>query len=204
MNLENNEEACFLEKTPEGQALSVEAGLNLLQANQEIIVSACDHGIVLSSEKWNEFQKSKHSYDAAIFTAIGFPGTIRRPQAFAYVNVANPNSIEPIKTVSVKKPISDFPSQDPLLVGSFWFKNKDILEKGISLLKKNNIRVNGELYLDSVFNLLIDTGYKVANIPLDGYINWGDPDSLAEALYWSDVFCGQKNLVRSRYPGVTE
>ncbi len=204
MHLENNEQVCFLDKTPEGQALSVEAGLNLLQSNQEIIVSACDHGIVLSPEKWTDFQKIKNNYDAAIFTAVGFPGTLRRPQAFAYVNVANADSIEPVQNVSVKKPLSDYPAKDPLLVGTFWFKNKDILEKGINLIKKNNVRVNGELYLDSVFNLLIDAGHKVANLPLDGYINWGDPDSLAEALYWSDVFCGQKNLVRSRYSGVSE
>ena len=137
--------------------------------------------------------------------AFGFPGAQRRPQAFAYVQTGNVSSEFPeVSRVSVKKPISENPSQDPLLVGTFWFKNKSILEKGIQLLKKNDVRVNGELYLDSVFDLLIGQGHRVQIFPLDGYINWGDPDSLAEALYWSEVFEGQKNSMRSRFSGVTE
>ncbi len=207
LQLEKNESAIFLEQTPEGQALSVEAGLKALNESQEIIVSACDHGIVLSSETWKKFQNQKQKPDAAIFTVRGFPGAQRRPEAFAYVQTsdsAHAPQISDVLNVSVKKPISEKPSNDPLLVGTFWFKNKSILEKGIQLLKKKNVRVNGELYLDSVFNLLIAEGHKVLSIPLDGYINWGDPDSLAEALYWSDVHGGQKNSVSLRLSGVTE
>lgn len=207
ISINSNEKIQFLEKTPEGQALSVEAGLDLLNSQQEIIVSACDHGIVLSPEIWNLFNKQKSQFDAAIFTVRGFPGAQRRPQAFAYVKSSDDKSkksIFQVQNVSVKVPISDTPAHDPLLVGSFWFKNKSTLVKGIDLLKKNNVRVNGELYLDSIFNLLISEGHSVADIPLDGYINWGDPDSLAEALYWSDVFSGQNNSIRSRFNGVTE
>lgn len=204
LNLENNETALFLEKTPEGQALSVEAGLALLNPDQEIIVSACDHGIVLSFETWKSFRQLANKPDAAIFTVTGFPGAQRRPQAFAYVKTAKAEMFADVQGVSVKTPISENPSQDPLLVGSFWFKNKSVLEKGIQLLKKKDQRVNGELYLDSVFDLLLAEGFKVKTIPLEGYINWGDPDSLAEALYWSEVFCGHKNSVRPRFSGVTE
>ncbi len=206
LQLENNETAFFLDKTPEGQALSVEAGLSLLNPDQEIIVSACDHGIVLPFSTWKAFRQSPDQPDAAIFTVTGFPGTQRRPEAFAYVKTlpAAEGAFADVQQVSVKKPISEDPAQDPLLVGTFWFKNKSILEKAIQLLKKNNLRVNGELYLDSVFDLLIAEGHKVKIVPLDGYINWGDPDSLAEALYWAEVFGGHKNSVRSRFAGVTE
>jgi hypothetical protein len=40
-------------------------------------------------------------------------------------------------------------------------------------------------------------------IPLDGYICWGEPDALAEALYYADVLGGRRSLRRPRFPGVT-
>ena len=70
-------------------------------------------------------------------------------------------------------------------------------------LVKLDVRVNGELYLDSVFNLLIAKGMTVRTIPLQGYMNWGDPDSLAEALYWQEAWGGHRLDMRSRFPGVT-
>lgn len=107
-----------------------------------------------------------------------------------------------VQSVSVKVPISDHPHQDPLLVGTFWFKNKSILEKSLEQLIQSNRRVNGELYLDSIFNILIENGYKVRTIPLAGYVNWGDPDSLAEALYWKEIFMGHRLSKRQRLEGV--
>jgi len=76
------------------------------------------------------------------------------------------------------------------------------LERGISSLKKSEIQVNGELYLDSIFEILIQEGMKVREIPLSGYLCWGDPESLAEALYWEEIFCGYKIENRSQFPGV--
>jgi hypothetical protein len=62
--------------------------------------------------------------------------------------------------------------------------------------------VNGELYLDSVFECLIESGQTVRMIPLDGYICWGDPDSLAEALYWEEFFTTRSISPRPRFPGI--
>ncbi|MCX7979199.1 MAG: hypothetical protein N2578_09375, partial [Bdellovibrionaceae bacterium] len=59
-----------------------------------------------------------------------------------------------------------------------------------------------ELYLDAVFDLMLEAGLDVRAFELDGYINWGDPDSLAEALYWQEVFIGPRVGKRVRYPGV--
>jgi hypothetical protein len=182
----------------------------------------------------------------------GFPGSRRRPEAFAYVELKNffsseprtstlvqdsqvassdllgsqilssqsstsqlshsqsPGSLSPnsqfpeVKRVSVKTPLSDNPPQDHLLVGTFWFKNKSVLEKALNQLITQDHRVNGELYLDSIFNVMIEQGLKVRIISLDGYINWGDPDSLAEALYWKEVFFGHRLSKRQRLEGVSQ
>jgi hypothetical protein len=193
-----------LDRTPEGQALSVREGLTSLSDSGNILVSSCDHGICLDPAKWRDFI-SDPQCDAAIFCIQNFPGANLRPTAFAYVipDDQESNSQFPIvKSVSVKIPVSSRPSKDHLLVGTFWFKDKALLADGIESLVKTNQRVNNELYLDSIFNIFIQQGKTIRLIPLDGYFNWGDPDSLAEALYWKEVFIGPKSNVRVRLPGV--
>lgn len=208
LSLKSHEAAHFLPETPPGQAFSVQAGLTAIPEQGTLVISACDHSIVIEPTVWEEFQKNPDC-DAAIFTIQGFPGARRRPQAFAYVEVKgdintniNNKTFSEVSRVSVKQPLSSDPTQDHLLVGSFWFKNKSVLEKSLSQLIEKNPRVNGELYLDSIFNLMIENSLKVRIIPLDGYVNWGDPDSLAEALYWKEVFLGHRLSKRQRLEGV--
>ena len=102
----------------------------------------------------------------------------------------------------MKEVVSENPFNNNVLVGTFWFKSSEILIKGIQELKKRNILINNELYLDSVFTCLADMGYIVRMIPLDGYICWGDPDALAESLYWQEIYCAHRVDFRKKIPGV--
>lgn len=196
-------ETKFLKVSPEGQALSTREGVRLLNLKEDVLVSSCDHGIVLSSEAWSKFIQAPDC-DAAIFTVKGFPGAATRPEAFAYVVPDPQEQGKPfplIKSVSVKRAVSEDPVQDHLLVGTFWFSSAKKLDQLIDQLVTENIRVNNELYLDSVFEVLMKEG-RVRMIPLEGYINWGDPESLAEALYWYEIFCARGLHQRPRFPGI--
>jgi len=194
------EKLVSLKETPRGQALSTEAGISSLDLKQEVLVSSCDHGIVLNPVLWKKFQE-KPDCEAAIFTVRGYPGAQVNPNAFAYVLTDGQGIFPEVKKVSVKSPVSQNPIQDSLLVGTFWFKTAEILAEGIKELKRQEILVNGEMYLDSVFQLLIKKGMKVREIPLSGYLCWGDPDSLAEALYWQEIFSGYSMDPRKKFPG---
>ena len=188
-----------LDETPPGQALSCAAGLPELDPERDLVVSSCDHAVVLNPEVWKEFQ-SLNDTDAAIFTVQGYPGALRTPKSYAYVVPEDASLLPVVKDVSVKATVSDQPMNDHLLVGTFWFRTPDIMRKGIDELVARDIRVNGELYLDSIFTILRDLGMRVRMIPLDGFICWGDPASLAEASYWSEVFCGHRLDRRPRFP----
>jgi NDP-sugar pyrophosphorylase family protein len=189
-----------LKETPRGQALSTEAGISSLELKQEVLVSSCDHGIVLDPVLWEKFQKAPDC-EAAIFTIRGYPGAQANPNAYAYVLTDGKGTFPEVKKVSVKLPVSPNPRKDALLVGTFWFRSAEILAEGIKELKKQEILVNGEMYLDSVFQLLIQKGLKVREISLSGYLCWGDPDSLAESLYWQEIFGGYSIDSRKKYPG---
>jgi NDP-sugar pyrophosphorylase family protein len=192
-----------LSETPSGQALSVKAGLSKLEEQGDLIVSSCDHGIVVDPGVWRQF-RSDPDCDAAIFTIQGYPGVNRHPTAFSYVvtDASVTGTCSVVNHVAVKEQVSERPMKDHLLVGTFWFKNKRVLEMWLAELLRRDSRVNDELYLDSVFDCLIQMGRKVRIIPLAGYLCWGDPDSLAEALYWQEIFTGHKIEMRSRFPGV--
>ena len=195
-------ELVALAQTPPGQALSTEAGLPRLDLGREVLVTACDHGIVLPAARWAAF-RDRPDCDAAIFALQGFPGAARRPLAYSYVVPAPGGAPFPlVQCVSLKLNPSTDPLQDHVLVGTFWFREGRILRQGIDELKRRDLRVNGELYLDAVFDCLRELGMRVRMIPLDGYINWGDPDVLAEALYWQEVFTGRRIDRRLRHPGV--
>lgn len=192
-----------LKTTPSGQALSTEAGIDTLDASGEVFVSACDHAIVLDPAKWSRFH-ARPDCDAAIFTVQGFPGTLRRPRAFSYVvpKAGDLSAFPEVERVSVKEPATPDIRKNHLLVGTFWFSSAQLLKAGIEELKKRDIRVNSELYLDSVFDVLASMGKRVRLIPLDGYIGWGDPESLCEALYWQEIFTGRRLDTRPRFPGI--
>lgn len=192
----------FLPSTPAGQALSVEAGLNLVPEGTDVLVSASDHAIAMDGEKWERF-RSAGGCDAAIFTIRGFPGVGRRPHDFSYVSTHPDGEFPRVAAVSVKQPLSADPVADRLLVGSFWFKDVGVLRAGIDLLKESGARTNGEMYLDAVFDFLKARGYTVKAFDLDGYVNWGDPESLAEAMYWHEAFLGHRLDRRPRYPGLS-
>ncbi len=193
----------FLEKTPSGQALSVEAGLLGLDLSIPVLVSACDHGIVMQNSTWQSLIRDSNA-DAAIMTIRGYPLADRFPEKFAYVDVADSEPLSKVKRVSVKKPLSSRPSQDPLLVGTFWFRTGQILKTAIEELKRADLRVNGELYLDSVFNQMIASGLDIRSLQLTGYINWGDPDSFKVAKYWSETFLKRTTLIELVLPCYNE
>lgn len=188
-----------LDEVPPGQALTTEKGVVLLDDQGDVLVSACDHGIVLDPLVWQAFRQNPDCV-AAIFTIKGFPGVLRSPFSYSYVVVKAPSG--EVTKVSVKKPVSEKAQDDHLLVGTFWFKNKGVLADGIERLKAKNELVNNELYLDAVFNEIIASGKKVRIVELNGYINWGDPDSLKESLYWQEQFMGRYLNKRNSYPGV--
>jgi NDP-sugar pyrophosphorylase family protein len=196
------EEHVLLAATPPGQALSTEAGVPRLDPHREVLVSACDHGIAIDPGRWRAFHDDP-GCDAAIFTIDRFPGAARRPLAYSYVVPrADTGPFPLVERVSVKQNTRADPLDDHVLVGTFWFASGALLARGIAELKARDVRVNGELYLDSIFEVLAEAGLRVRMIPLDGYFNWGDADSLAEALYWQEVFCGRRIDRRPRHPGL--
>ena len=90
--------------------------------------------------------------------------------------------------VSVKKAISDDPFNDHAIVGTFYFRKVGYFNKALEQLIQKDIRVNGEYYVDSMVDELVDMGLNVKVFEIDDYICWGTPDDYETFVYWQSFF----------------
>ncbi|MCB0415146.1 MAG: NTP transferase domain-containing protein [Bdellovibrionales bacterium] len=185
MKLSPQSHVVSLDEVTEGQAITCMLGAKNMKKNEPLIVSSCDHGLVWNSQKWTSLLEEDP--DVIVVGQRNYPLAEITPNSFAYISTNEENEID---FVSVKKPISDSPRSDLLLVGTFYFKSVKLMEELIQELVEKSIRVNNEFYLDSVVNLAVERKLKVKCFEAEGYLCWGTPDSLNEFNYWYSYFNG--------------
>ena len=164
----------------EGQAATCLLAKNEINNNEELIIGACDNGMIWNQEN---FLKEKTNADCLIWTFRNNVTVINKPEAYGWVEI---NKLNEAENVSVKVPISSNPINDHAVVGTFWFKNgKQFVEAAEKMIKKNR-RVNNEFYVDECINELIEEGLKVKVFEIDKYICWGTPNDLKTYMYWQN------------------
>ena len=106
--------------------------------------------------------------------------------AFAYCSISGENNVTKI---AEKKCISEKPWHDPMVVGTFWFRNWEIFLEMESCVKLNGSFENTkENFIGVNINYLIQKGYKVKCFWVDRWISFGDPFEYEMIHYWSDFF----------------
>lgn len=54
-------------------------------------------------------------------------------------------------------------------------------------MEKDDDRVNGEFYIDTIIKRMVSKGAKVAAFTVDKYIPWGTPEELRTFDYYAEV-----------------
>ncbi|NQW57336.1 MAG: hypothetical protein HQ456_01370 [Polynucleobacter sp.] len=178
----------IVEKVTDGQASTTLIGLNaLLQEigdnHEPITVGACDNGALYDRIAFDSLQKNPN-IDVIVWGARKHANAVRHPHMYGWID-ADQNGM--IQNISVKTPL-DVPASDPIVIGTFTFRNADILRKCIHSLKKRDGRVNGEFYLDSCINDAIAMGLNCKLFEVDHYLSWGTPNDLKTFEYWQQCF----------------
>ena len=180
----NNTKLIKINRPTTGQASTCMIGCKNIQNNQPITFAACDNGMIYNEKKFiNLFNNDK--VDIIVWGARGYPGAYRNPNMYGWINTYK-NSNE-IKKISVKKKLKD-PYLDPVVLGTFTFKNKKIFKESFSQLKKNKNKINNEYYLDSCINEAINLKYKCYYFEVDYSLCWGTPSDLKTFEYWQACF----------------
>jgi bifunctional N-acetylglucosamine-1-phosphate-uridyltransferase/glucosamine-1-phosphate-acetyltransferase GlmU-like protein len=104
---------------------------------------------------------------------------------YSWLKLKNNNFI---KKVFVKKFIFKNPLKEFAIVGTFYFKNKNIFTNAFKSLLRNKRTTNGEYYIDDLINEAIKLKYKVKNFTVDNYVCWGTPNDLRIFQYFQKIF----------------
>lgn len=168
----------------EGQACTVALAAEHLTPDEPVLVAACDNTHAYDPQRFAALV-SEPQLDAAIWTYRGEARVLVKPRWYGWVSADDQGRVQ---RVGVKRTVSDAPKHDDVISGTFWFQSARFMLDSIARLVANDLRVNGEFYLDSVAALLVAEGRNLKVFRTDKYIGWGTPDELDDYCRWRDYF----------------
>lgn len=177
-------EVLWIDEVLEGQACTTERILDYIPSDKSILISACDNGMFYDSDKFLKLVEDEDN-DVIVWTYTNNYTSYRNPEMYSWVLSDDKNNIEKI---NVKKFFGGNPIEQFAVVGTFFFRNKEVYLNSLQKMYQDMGRVNNEYYIDSLVNYSIDLGYKVKNFEIDEYICWGTPNDLKTYQYWQNFF----------------
>jgi len=175
----------ILEHMTNGQASTCVEGSEGLENDDPVTIAACDNGMIYDSSTFESLMNSD-DIDVIVWGARGYPGAIRSPEMYGWIDV---NEFGVIEDISVKQPLSN-PLIDPIVVGTFTFKKFGDFIKSVERMKSRKALVNGEYYVDTAINDAIALGLRCAVFEVEYYICWGTPNDMRTFEYWQSCFNG--------------
>ncbi|MHA1597589.1 MAG: NTP transferase domain-containing protein, partial [Alphaproteobacteria bacterium] len=171
-----------LDHMTDGQASTCMEAMAEVEAEACLTIAACDNGMLYDADRLGELMQDA-DVDVIVWTASGYPGAIRNPHMYGWVDCDAASG--KIKNVSVKTPLDD-PRTDPIVVGAFTFKKAADFSRSVDRMRQRDGRINGEFYVDSAINDAIALGLNCVIFPIDYYLCWGTPNDLRTFEYWQD------------------
>ncbi len=171
-----------LNEVTQGQACTCEIGLKDTDLDKPLFIGACDNSMIINYKKLDEEIKKS---DVLAFSFRNNIASEKNPKAYGWIKIDNDNNV---KGVSVKIPISDNPRNDHAIVGAFYFRTARIFLDCLKYLYDNDIRVNGEFYVDSCVDSAVKLNYKTRVFEVDKYICWGTPNDYRTFTAYQSLF----------------
>ena len=168
-----------------GQAATCLLAENEIDDNAELFISSCDYSTFFDYDSWQKICDD-NSIDGAIWTTRLKGTPVKDFDAFAYCTTHN--NERTIQKVVEKNTISSTPQLDPMVIGTFWFRRAADFKYAAKNIIDKNITVNGEHYLGTSINSLLDMGKKFVIFDVDQWISFGDPFELEVLEYWREYF----------------
>jgi NDP-sugar pyrophosphorylase family protein len=175
-----------IDKTTEGQACTCEIGINEANIDMEkpILISACDNGVYYDTQEYYNLVEDDNN-DIIVWTFRNNQTSKVNPDMYAWLKVDENNLI---KHVSCKKFIYDDPLKTHAIIGTMYFRKARYFIDGLKKNYQENIRTNGEFYVDDVLNQNIKQGLRLKVFEVKNYICWGTPNDYKTYIYWRDFF----------------
>ena len=176
-------EVLWIDEVLEGQACTTEKIVENC-GDGSILISACDNGVFYDADKFLELVEDDTS-DIIVWTYRNNYTSHLQPEAYSWVQCDEDGNVS---RVDVKKFTGTDPVKEYAITGTMFFRTREIFFSSLNSLYENDVRTNGEFYVDSMLNEAISLGYRVKNFEVDNYICWGTPNDLKTYEYWQRFF----------------
>jgi CTP:phosphocholine cytidylyltransferase-like protein len=184
----DNVDVFGIDYVTEGQACTCEIGIDKcgLDLEMPILISACDNGVYYDIDKYQTLVDDL-SNDVIVWSFRNHPTSKNNPNMYAWMDVDECNYV---KTVSCKKfdETKHNVNSSHVIIGTMFFRKAKYFIDGFVKNCENNVRTNGEFYVDDVINQNIQCGLKVKVFEVCNYICWGTPDDYETYIYWRNFF----------------
>lgn len=175
-----------------GQAATCLLAAYTLPPAAPVFIASCDYETRYDAAAWQRVLDDP-SIDGAIWTTRLGAMLTKSPEAFAYCVVKGDGSVERVVEKSI---ISATPQNDPMVVGSFWFRRAEDFMYAAQTAVERNIHVNGEHYIGNSINLLLEKGKRFVVFDVEQWISYGDPFELEVYQYWEEYFSAPPRALR--------
>ena len=184
-SFKNNSIIIEVEKDTSGQAATCLLAEDWIDDNSELIIASSDYEHRFDPNLWKSIVQNK-DIDGAIWTYRSRSKVLKNPEMFAYCKLKK-DGIS-VSNIVEKSTISENPHLDPLVVGTFWFRRSEDFKLAAKNLINKDIRINGEHYIGTSINYLLDNGKRFVIFDVNQWISFGNPLELKILEYWQDVF----------------
>ena len=171
-----------------GPVFTVINHMDLLDDEEEVIVSYCDNPYLWNYEHFKKWVKDKGS-DGAILTHTGFHPHRLSPTMMAYLKQED----LVVSAIKEKACYTDNPFNEHASTGTYYFKKGKYVKKYFPMVIDQNINYNGEYYVTLVYNLLIQDGLLVHSYLTDYVTVFGTPEEVENFEAWQVLLAQIKN-----------
>jgi CTP:phosphocholine cytidylyltransferase-like protein len=174
----------WIDEVLPGQACTTERIINTIDEEKSILISACDNGVFYDADNFLNLVNDEEN-DIIVWSYRNNYTSYYNPNMYSWLDVDNEGIV---KKVNVKNFNGKNPLDEYAIVGTMFFRNKNIYINSLQKLYEKNVRTNGEFYIDNILNEAIQLGYIVKNFEINEYICWGTPNDLKTYEYWQTFF----------------
>lgn len=167
-----------------GPGETILSSIDNLDLARDIVILSCDYEHSIDEGELKRLL-NQSDVDVVVFYTHFNRFRMSNPSAFAYA-INDQNGY--VKQIVEKQVVSVEPSNDQLLVGTFWFRRAELLRESLLQAKHCGDLVNGELYVANSINRLIELNIKVKAFEVMSWISFGNPDELAIYDWWESMY----------------
>lgn len=171
-----------------GQACTTEIGITKsnISMDSSILISACDNGVYYNKSKYKSLLDDD-TIDIIVWTFRNNPTSINNPDMYAWVQTDDNDNVLNVSCKKFNKLIHNI-KDSHVIIGTMFFRKASYFIDGFKQNCNENVKSNGEFYVDDVINQNIKSGLKIKVFEVDNYICWGTPNDYETYVYWQQFF----------------